>query len=412
MVSGGSQRAPYVAALGATVVSGLFTYAFLAFVSRSSTAEAFDDFSVFWSLSLLIGFGLFVPLEQELARSREDGRTAVHETFAIGAAMAVLAAVAVIVAGALGLLELGPGLMLATVVMVLLSPLQYTAKGRLVQHERIVAHAAATVIENLVRTGIAAVLFGLALAGGRSTDPLPSAFAVVIALVLAYAWALGPDLKPSRLIMTRVRRRARVILAILVPSLVGQALVNAGPLVIDAMSDAPGVTGAFQATFNLARLPLFVVLPLQAVLIGRMAADIAQGRSRQLTSLLTLVGVGTAATALLGAGAALALGPWAVELLFGANRSLEAGQIALLVAAVCVYVGLVINTQALIVTGRTWWAAGAWVVAFASAVVAFTLLLPGLGVVTSVALALLVGSAIAWALSVAQIRWRTVHPDS
>jgi O-antigen/teichoic acid export membrane protein len=412
MVGLGSQRAPYVAALAATIVSGLLTYAFLALVSRALDAEAFDVFSVFWSLSLLVGFGLFVPLEQELARTRGESTEAVHETLLVGLLFAVVAVVALIAVAATDALTLPAGVLLAMVAVALLSPVQYTAKGFLLQRDRIFSHSAATVLENLVRTGIALTAFIVAFSTGRSDDPTLLAASLVIALLAGYAWALVPALGRPLVRRDPFARRLRVVLAILVPSVVGQALLNAGPLVIDALVATPGATGAFQATFNLARLPLFLVLPLQALLIGRMAVQIQSGRGHELRRMLALLGLGIAGVALVGALIGWLIGPWTVELLFGPGRALPAGDVAALVAAVCVYVGLVINTQALIVTGRTRAAGIAWIVALVLSSVAFAAIAPFAGVVSAIALALLVGSLLSWMLTVAQLRWRTEHAPS
>ncbi|WP_207454704.1 lipopolysaccharide biosynthesis protein [Herbiconiux sp. SYSU D00978] len=413
MVGEGSRRAPYVTALAATVVSGLLTYVFLALVSRSLTAAAFDDFSVFWSLSLLVGFGLFVPLEQELARDRRGGDQArgVHETLAVGLLLSGVAVIVLTVLAGSGVVQLPPAILWIAIGLALLSPLQYTAKGHLVQQDRIVLHSVTTVVENVVRTGIAAVAFLMALSSGRGDDAGLASLAVAIALVTAYVWVLLPALRRPRLSLRGTVSRVRVVLAILVPSLAGQVLLNSGPLVIDALVDAAGSTGAFQATFNLARLPLLVVLPLQAVLIGRMAPLVRAGRVQELTTALSQFAVAVLGVALLGAALGWLVGPFFVELLFGPGRSLPPAGVALLIAAVCIYVGLVINTQALIVNGRTRSAAYAWLASLAAAAVGF-----GLGfaleVPLAVALGLLTGALVAWVVSILQLRWRTAHSAS
>lgn len=415
MVGERSRRAPYVTALAATLLSGLLTYVFLALVSRSLTTAAFDDFSVFWSLSLLVGFGLFVPLEQELARDRRDGidhARSVHETLAVGFLLGAVAVVVLVVLAVSGAVQLPAAIIWIAIGLALLSPVQYTAKGRLVQQDKIVLHSVTTVVENVVRTGIAAVAFLMALVSGRGDDAVLASLAVAIALVAAYGWVLLPVVRRPQLSWGGTTSRGRVVLAILVPSLAGQVLLNAGPLVIDALVDAAGSTGAFQATFNLARLPLLVVLPLQAVLIGRMAPLIQSGRVRELTAALSLVAVAVLGFALVGAALGWFVGPFFVELLFGPGRSLSSAGVAVLVAAVCIYVGLVINTQALIVSGRTRSAAYTWLASLAAAASGFGVAALAVDIPLAVALGLLTGALVAWVISILQLRWRTAHSAS
>src|SRR3954447_22846596 len=50
------------------VASGLLVNAYLAVVARNLEPAEYGYFGAFWSLSLLIGFGAFLPVEQELAR--------------------------------------------------------------------------------------------------------------------------------------------------------------------------------------------------------------------------------------------------------------------------------------------------------------------------------------------------------
>ncbi|BDZ45905.1 hypothetical protein [Naasia aerilata] len=69
MASPVSSRRHVAHTVGATLLAGALTYVFLGTVSRSLGAAQYDLFSVYWSLSLILGFGLFLPVEQELSRA-------------------------------------------------------------------------------------------------------------------------------------------------------------------------------------------------------------------------------------------------------------------------------------------------------------------------------------------------------
>ena len=52
----------------AIVGSGLLVNAYLAIIARSISAAEYAYFGAFWSLALVVGFGVFLPIEQETAR--------------------------------------------------------------------------------------------------------------------------------------------------------------------------------------------------------------------------------------------------------------------------------------------------------------------------------------------------------
>ena len=71
--------APVAAGL---IVLGITAYGFLIVAARSLGAERYAPLAVLWALVFLIGPGVFVPLEQELARAisarQATGRTSEH----------------------------------------------------------------------------------------------------------------------------------------------------------------------------------------------------------------------------------------------------------------------------------------------------------------------------------------------
>ena len=48
--------------------SGLLVNAYLAIIARTVSAAEYAYFGAFWSLALVAGFGMFLPIEQETAR--------------------------------------------------------------------------------------------------------------------------------------------------------------------------------------------------------------------------------------------------------------------------------------------------------------------------------------------------------
>ena len=59
---------------GGLVVLGVCSYAFLALAGRALSPADFATLSVLWALVYTVGPGLFLPLEQEVARALADRR--------------------------------------------------------------------------------------------------------------------------------------------------------------------------------------------------------------------------------------------------------------------------------------------------------------------------------------------------
>ncbi|MFT2689661.1 hypothetical protein [Clavibacter zhangzhiyongii] len=193
-----SRRALLV--MGATVVTGLVTYVFLGIVSRGVAAlapdaatgdAAFDMFSVFWSVALVVGFGLFLPVEQELARLGAHGadvRAAVRAALRLSAVVA-LAGVAVVALAAP--LLLGAGMPLGPRGGVRahrapVSALQFTARGAMVARGDVPAYSRVLLADSGLRVALALAALLLLL---TLTD-LPDAVSWFAAALLA-AIALG-----------------------------------------------------------------------------------------------------------------------------------------------------------------------------------------------------------------------------
>ena len=66
VTSAGSRYAAML--LGSSLVAGLAVYGYLVLAKRGMTLEEWSQFSAFWSVALVVGFGFFLPLEQESSR--------------------------------------------------------------------------------------------------------------------------------------------------------------------------------------------------------------------------------------------------------------------------------------------------------------------------------------------------------
>ncbi|RIJ61277.1 hypothetical protein DZG02_07830 [Clavibacter lycopersici] len=437
-----SRRALLV--MGATVVTGLVTYVFLGIVSRGVAAlapdaaagdAAFDMFSVFWSVALVVGFGLFLPVEQELARLGAHGRdvrAAVRSALALSSVVA-LAGVVVVAAASPLLLGAGmpAGLVVAYALVAPVSALQFTARGAMVARGDVPAYSRVLLADSGLR-----VVLALAVLLLLTVTDLPDAVSWFAAALLA---AIGLAHVP---VLLRLRSRAgdpaagaaradaapdpallavegavvdevdagpgagirRAYLALLGAGICAQLLLNAGPVVIAALDRTVGTAGAFQATFSVARVPLFMLVPLQGLIVPPLVAYVRRGETAALIRRMSLLAAAIAGVGVVAGVVAALAGPWVITLVFGTGRSLPALDVGILVLGVFAHVGLVIGTQALIATDRHRDSSLAWVIALAAAAASTALLQGPLGWATAIAAGFGAGSLIGWITALLRLR--------
>lgn len=392
-------------ALTATVLAGLLTYVMLALVSRSVSATEFDQFSVFWSLALIIGFGFFLPVEQEaarLSRSGPDDPALYRVMMRVTAALVALVVVLVGISSPLlhGVLGLPTMLIVACALVAVASGIQFAARGRLLAESRTTAFTNVLIADTVLRVALFAVVaFAAATLLGGDAD-VAFAFALIVAIVAAHAWA-APWTRWSPFDARLGRTFAAAVAFLVGTSLCAQILVNAGPILIKALADSPGLAGAFQASSTLARIPLAMITPIQAMLVGSLAALAVAGDHARVERMMRRVAFAALGLAAGGGLVGWLAGPWLVELIFGSGRALSGPDIALLVIGVIVHVALIILTQAVIATGRHRGALLAWAVALFSGAVVFMATLPAgpvLAVELGFGIGSLIGALVAYAL--------------
>ncbi|MGY1726606.1 hypothetical protein ACI79J_06510 [Geodermatophilus sp. SYSU D01062] len=363
------------------LLSGVMTYAYLALVARAVPAGDYASFGAYWSLALLIGSGLSLPLELEVARLAHlrggglppgAGRACTVLTVAAVAAVAVAAPLLLPVLGG------SPGLVAALALVALLSPAQFLLRGLLLGRGRYGVYGTVLIADTALRVA-GALAVGALVVPTDAADlgwTLPVAIAVAHLPVLATVLrrrgspAASPDGAGPRMALPAVGH-------LLVGTLCAQALLNAAPVLVTALADAGGrqSAAAFVAAFTLVRLPLFVAVPLQSALVPTLVDAGVHHRSARRTRVLRR---SPAAVAALAAGAAVLgwlAGPWLVALVFGDRYTPVAADVAVLAAGSVVHLALLVAAPAVVAAGRhrdsaRAWAAGLAVAAGTAAAVA------------------------------------------
>jgi O-antigen/teichoic acid export membrane protein len=379
------------------IISGLLINVYLAVVARALTPAEYATFGAFWALALVLGFGPFLPLEQELAR-RLSLREARRQVLVAGAATAAVLGVLalVVLAAAFPLvwssLDAHPWAFAALVALCLVSAGQFLLRGLLIGTDRLVRHGAVMVLDAVARLGLAVVLL---VAGGNEAAyycwALVAAIAVAHLPLIPGAWRRAEH-EPSTPAPDPARHSTRALTGSAMPLLVGsvcaQLLLNGLPVVVVALADGTAQTaaGVFVAAFTLAKAPLSMVVPLQSAVVPTLTRLLSAGRRREVLRLLAKGVVGLAGLALVGVPLAWWIGPWIVALVFGRDYTIPGAQLAVIIAGVLAHVGLVVVTQVHVARGRHVDVAASWLAGLVVAAVTFWLV-PGVVVAGEVAFA-------------------------
>ncbi|MFC0506029.1 lipopolysaccharide biosynthesis protein [Micromonospora costi] len=390
---------PGTLAVGAGLgLLGLASYVHLAVAGHSLNEADYSSLSVLWSIVFTLGIGVFMPVEQEIARIVAARRTQglpPGPVLARGAALAagVLAVMTVVVLAAYRVLADrlfdGDGTMVWVLVGSLAAmAVAYTTRGVLSGLQLFPWYGTQLGIDGGLRIGIVALL---GLAG--VTSPVWYGAVLVAAPLIAVLATLPPVLRAVGgglpVAWSALLRGLGLLTA---SSLLSQVVVNVG--VINARVLAPSdvaTAGALLSALVLVRIPLFVFASLQASLLPGLATSAATGDHAAFHGLLRkALGVVTA-LGLVGAFGAVLLGPWLVGALFDAPDVLGHGDFAWLAVATLAYLWAMVLGQALLALDRHRAQALAWTVGVAALVAAT---LAPLSVALRVELGYTVGSVV------------------
>ncbi len=410
-----------VAVVGASALAGLAVFGYFALLDRHVGADDQEHFAAFYSLSLILGFGAFLPLEAELARTlgrRREVSAGLREGALVAAAVAAVVVALVLLAAPPLLGQLGDSgwLLAATLGVAAVSALQFWVRGALLGRGRPRAFAATLALDSVLRlavAGLLVLLLGTVSAATFSLSlllPLLLAHAVFVPLVLGRRAPAVPDAGAEEGSVqgapdgerdqgSHPFRMIRRLLPLFAATASAQVLLNAPVLLINAGPQSEQAA-AFLYAFTLARIPLFMAVPVQGAVVPPMAAMVAAGRTQAVVATLVKVAAGLAVLAVVaGAGVAL-LGPAVLVTLYPNAGSPPRLDLALMVVGVCAHIGLLLTAQANVAAGHHRGSGIAWVTALVTAALTYLVVdRAGGGALLSVELAFALGSGVGWALA-------------
>jgi O-antigen/teichoic acid export membrane protein len=388
------------------VLSGLLINVYLAIVARSLPAAEYAYFGAFWSLALVAGYGVFLPIEQETARLLQTpgrpGRV-LRASLTTAAVMAVVLLVVVAVASPLLVHSFGghATTVVALGVLCLISAGQFVVRGALIGLDRMGWHALLMLWDTVLRVAFAVAVASLVAEPSSSEFAWTLVAAIVIAHVPMLYLLMNRRIRPGRVPplgpqIIGERTVAVAVAPLLLGSLCAQLLLNGPPVLVPALAvteaDATRA-GQFLAAFTLTRIPLFLVVPLQTALLP-MLTNLLHTRDRAtLRRAAKWLCAGLLALGVVAVILGYTIGPALVSLIFGPRYALPGADLALLALGVTTYMGLVIITQALVASARHRQVAWSWLSGVAIAALVFALV-PDL--LLRAELAFLIGSTVGW----------------
>jgi O-antigen/teichoic acid export membrane protein len=351
------------------VLLGVAAYAFLALAGHALEPSDYAAVASLYFLTAIVGPGLFVAVEQETNRETSSRIAAGTGTGPVlPAATLVSGGLAVLVMAVLLLLSpvlvskvFGGSwtLMVATIVSVVGAAAVYVLRGVFAGEQRYRWYSATLAAEGLARLLPCIVLVLLAVDG-------EGAFGFVFALGTAVAAAAtvaglrrgapGPAVSRSGM--------SRHVGLLAGASGLTLLVANLAPVVLTSRLVGDPVTAAgFASLFVLARTPLFLFAPVQALLLPRLSAAAEVGDVTAVRRQLRIVLAAVAVVGLIGTVLAACVGPWAARVFFDSPTDLSMLVAGLLGLSTAAMMGAQILQSALVALrahrGATMaWAAG------------------------------------------------------
>ncbi len=352
--------------LAAAGGSGLATYILLAVFARGLGTEGYADFSWFWSLTVIAGLGLYLPIEQEATRvlvSPDLGveaprRSVIRMSTATGLIAAALVGLGLFVFGSV-LWRSTPDAPLVAVALVsscIAYAVQYTFRADLAARGHLSRYAALLAIEAVVRVGGAVV----AVIAAPRYAPLACSVITVASIISVVITRIGRgNLRPIRRLITS-RKFILGAARLAAGGLVIQILLNLPPVLATAFSHPDGApsaalnAGQLLIVISLTRIPLFVYQALQASILPVFAKEWADGKQNFGRSAAVFV-LGAWCAAAVWGTIVILLGQGIIRLIFG--PSFVPASIAVLLpvvlGVVMVTFGLVVSDLLLSTGGHT-----------------------------------------------------------
>ena len=360
----------------ALLIGGVATYAFFKIGTWAVGGdEEFKPISSLWFATFALAPGFFLPLEQELGRALshrraigQGGRPVVHRIVRLGALLVTVVLLAILAVSPLIATNYFDGdwvMLLALMVAFASYAPAIMARGICSGMGRFNAYAMIIGSDGVVRIMMCVFLavVGIEAAGAYG-------FAVALAPLVGFAFvAFRGSLRTAEGPEAEWKEVTPNLGWLLLGSVFAAILLNAGPIATTILAEPDQAEEVTQFAYGvlLARIPLFMFQAVQAALLPRLSRLAARGELgefraglRRLLMVVLVVGV-------VGTVGALILGPFVIDIVYGADLSGRTLSMLALGSA-CYMVALSLAQAVIALKGHAFVAVG-WIIG----VIAFVL---------------------------------------
>ena len=353
-------------------INGISTYVFFKIGQQALGQDGFKPIVTMWFIAFALVPGFFLPIEQETSRALahrralgQGGLPVIKRIIPLAAVIlgGLVIALAVAARGATdNLFESNSTVTLALLFMLLTYAPMHIARGLSSGQGNFANYAIIIGLDGTIRVGVCTALW---LSGIDNTGVYAIAVGLSPIIGVVYIAARGglhlTDGPPAS--WTEITPNLGWLL---LGSLFGAALVNAGPITVDLLgSDAPAaVVTRFGNAVIFARIPLFLFQAVQAALLPKLARlaaqrDMVEFRSGLRRLVLLVIGVGVVGTI-----GAFLIGPRILDLVY--EGGIDRRTMSLLAAASAIYMLALALAQAVIALQGHAAVAYGWITGFAT----------------------------------------------
>ncbi len=361
---------------GALLIAGVATYAFFLVGQRALGGdEEFAPISALWFATFSLAPGVFLPLEQELGRALshrtardEGGRPVVRKVVLLGGGLAGLVLLIIALASPVitSVYFDGDWWMVAALATAFIAYAPaHIARGISSGTGRFRNYAIVMGSDGVVRILLCLLLaaIGIKAAGAYG-------FVIAIAPLFAVGYLLVRGQLRTRSGPPADWNEVTPNLGwLLAGSIFAAALLNAGVVAANLIADESEKFLVTQFAFGvlLARIPLFLFQAVQAALLPRLSRLAARNELDEFKSGFKRLAILVIIVGTVGTVGAFIIGPWVLELVYGAD--LTGRTLAMLALSSAVYMLALATAQAVIaLRGHALVAAG-WALGFVTFVI-------------------------------------------
>jgi O-antigen/teichoic acid export membrane protein len=314
----------------ALLIAGVATYAFFIIGNNAVGGdEAFAPITALWFATFALAPGFFLPLEQELGRALAHRRAngegtgpVVKKVVQLGVGLTIAVVLVIAIASPIIAREYFGGdwtMVIALALAFAAYGPAHLARGICSGSGRFESYAIIMGSDGVIRILLCIVLaaFGVVAVGAYG-------LAVAVAPLFAVGYVfwrgnLATDDGPAATWGEVTPNLGWLLLG----SVCAASLLNAGPIAANLLAEEgqEDLVTWFSQGVLLARIPLFLFQAVQAALLPRLSRLAAEGAFDEFRSGLKRLMAAVLLVGVVGTVGAFVLGPWALDLVFGADLS-------------------------------------------------------------------------------------------